>query len=363
LDIPPASLTGDIYGVSNGLRRIVWDPMKTAYTNNHVLTQFNVTLTPTPVPIYMIVDLRLDKGDSGQIEYVYEEDLTNDVWGAWVRNPITNNGAVIESVIWTGATTNDLYKTDKLVLRRIPSGKGTIGGFGYTANEVIFTKECYAGIFQVTAAQWAHIIGGSASVAAAPKNMVSYNDIRGATNSVPGINWPLTGHEVSPDSFLYELRAVTGLHDFDLPTEAQWEYLCRAGTTTLFNDGNADAYYDGAIEENNGYTNKYLDVLGWYLFNSNNEVHPVGQKKANAWGLYDMHGNVWEWCLDWYAGTVASGIDPVGPEVGSNGNRLARGGSYSHRAAQTRSSYRLSSAAPTYSSGINYGFRLVLNLP
>ncbi|MFA7174911.1 MAG: hypothetical protein WC340_16165 [Kiritimatiellia bacterium] len=98
----------------------VWDPTKAGYTNA-MLTQFTVNLTATPVPLYMIVDLTLPLGDAGQITYVYEEDLTNGLWGAWVRNPVTNAGTVVHSVIWTDVATKDLYKTEKLVLRRIPA--------------------------------------------------------------------------------------------------------------------------------------------------------------------------------------------------------------------------------------------------
>ncbi|HRR33443.1 MAG TPA: hypothetical protein P5026_05055, partial [Kiritimatiellia bacterium] len=97
LDLPPDSLSGHLYEVTPGPRRIIFDPTQTVYTNNQMLARFSVTLTPTPVPLYMIVDLTLAPGADGQIEYVYEEDLTNGLWGAWARNPVTNDGQVIES--------------------------------------------------------------------------------------------------------------------------------------------------------------------------------------------------------------------------------------------------------------------------
>ncbi|HRR35189.1 MAG TPA: hypothetical protein P5026_13890, partial [Kiritimatiellia bacterium] len=97
LALPLGSLAGDLFGQTSGAHRIVWDPMATVYTNAGVLGQFRVSLTPTLPPLYMIVDLTKTVGEEGQIEYVYEEALTNGLWGAWARNPVTNDGQVIES--------------------------------------------------------------------------------------------------------------------------------------------------------------------------------------------------------------------------------------------------------------------------
>lgn len=126
-----------------------------------------------------------------------------------------------------------------------------------------------------------------------------------------------------------------------LPTEAEWEYACRAGTT---------GEYGGTGS---------LDAMGWYEDNSGERTHEVKTKKANAWGLYDMHGNVWEWCSDWYDKTYyenSPGTDPVGPNSGSN--RVGRGGGWGDFARYCRSALR-SDSDPTGRRGI-LGFRLAL---
>jgi formylglycine-generating enzyme required for sulfatase activity len=129
---------------------------------------------------------------------------------------------------------------------------------------------------------------------------------------------------------------------YRLPTEAEWEYACRAGTTTR--------YYTGDSESD-------LARAGWYDGNSGDRTHPVGQKVANAFGLYDMHGNVWEWCQDWYGpyGT-ANATDPRGPQRGPG--RVVRGGGWYYYARKCRSAYR-NFCNPDNAYDF-YGFRLVL---
>jgi len=130
---------------------------------------------------------------------------------------------------------------------------------------------------------------------------------------------------------------------YDLPTEAEWEYACRAGTTTT--------YYTGDTE-------KDLDRAGWYRNNSGNSTHPVGQKTANAFGLYDMHGNVWEWCQDRYGDNYyskRSSQNPTGP--GSGSARVIRGGGWNISAPFCRSASR-SNDYP-YSGYDDVGFRVV----
>ena len=126
-----------------------------------------------------------------------------------------------------------------------------------------------------------------------------------------------------------------------LPTEAEWEYACRAGST---------GDYAGTGD---------LNTMGWCTSNSGGETHPVGQKTANKWGLYDMHGNVWEWCGDWYGGGYyanSPGTDPKGP--GQKSVRVLRGGSWSVIARFCRSAYRYYSAPATRDYS-DFGFRPV----
>ena len=236
----------------------------------------------------------------------------------------------------------DEYKTTKFILRRIEAGTFIMGGGSSDGSRrVTLTKPFYMGVFEVTQKQWELVMGSWPGSSPSsyygrgdpyPAYYVSYDDIRGSSS---GARWPASS-AVDASSFLGRLRAKTGL-DFDLPTEAQWEYACRVGTMTM--------YYWG--DEMN-------DCYAWYSSNSDSKTHPVGTKFPNAWGLYDMSGNVWEWCRDWY-GTLAYGADPVGSASGSY--RVLRGGSWYSSSGRCTSSYR-NSNDPSYRSS-SYGFRLV----
>ena len=241
---------------------------------------------------------------------------------------------------------SDEYRTTKLVLRHIPAGMFIMGGGSSDGSRrVTLTKPFYMGVFEITQRQWELVMGswpGSSPSSSSgrgdayPAYYVSYNDIRGSSS---GAQWPASS-AVDASSFLGRLRAKTGL-DFDLPTEAQWEYACRAGTTTAYYWGDS---MDGAY--------------AWYYNNSGLTTHPVGTKKPNAWGLYDMSGNVWEWCRDWY-GTLAYGVDPKGSASGSY--RVRRGGGWYSNADGCTSSDRYYDDPSNRTDG--NGFRLSRTLP
>ena len=133
-------------------------------------------------------------------------------------------------------------------------------------------------------------------------------------------------------------------YEYRLPTEAEWEYACRAGSTNLFSFGDDEAA---------------ADAHAWTEENSGQRSHPVGGKSPNAWGLHDMHGNVWEWCQDWFADYPDGVItDPAGPDSGEV--KVFRGGSWNHAAKFARCSSRFM-MAPTH--GIHFvGFRVALGV-
>jgi len=349
LTLPSGTLTGDLHDVTRGQKRIVFDPTKTAYTND-ILTRFNVDLKTSPAPLYMIVDLTKAAGAVGQTEYVYEAELVTNKWGSWVRNPVSNDTTVVESVIWTGVTNGTTYKTDKLVLRRVPAGSFTMGdGLVGTAN-ITLTKDFYVGVFEVTQWQWKKFMVNSSTFQNdfGPVEMMCYYDVRenADTDSAISPNWP-NSSSVGTNSFLGKLRAKSGMAGFDLPTEAQWEYACRAGTTTYYNDGLS------------GNASTQLDVLGWYTSNSGSTTHTVGLKQPNAWGLYDTLGNLYEWCLDWPLTTLLDDTDPKGASSNPSG-RERRGGSWASAADACRSAFR--GVNLPNNVGKYVGFRLVRNL-
>jgi formylglycine-generating enzyme required for sulfatase activity len=286
-----------------------------------------------------------------------------------------------------GGWTDD-YKTGKIVFCRIPATPGytmgsptnEVGRYGdeMQQHQVTLTADFYIGVFPITQRQWELVMGNKPSYftnatyyASRPVEQVSYYEIR--ENPLPVIgqntkgsaispNWPAT-NAVHADSFMGKLRAKTGLTGFDLPTEAQWEYACRAGTTTALNSG-----YDLT----NTVQDAHMDQVGRYLYNgpntygydqgvaTNGGTAAVGSYLPNAWGLYDMHGNVFQWCLDWwetYPGTV---IDPKGATSGMT--RVGRGGPWLGEARDCRSAFRSNYFFP-YCGTYFFGFRAALAPP
>jgi formylglycine-generating enzyme required for sulfatase activity len=208
----------------------------------------------------------------------------------------------------------NLGNTVTLKLALIPKGTFLMGSpatekdpeHGHADNEVqhavTISKSFYMGVTEVTQKQYETVMGKNPSTFKGPNNPVD----------------PVTWDEAV--EFCRKLAATTG-KTIRLPTEAEWEYACRAGSKTRFSFGDADAN---------------LGAYAWYTANSADRTtgvkstHPAGLKKPNAWGLYDMHGNVWEWCSDWYAADYGpeSQTDPAGPAKGAI--RVLRGGSWNY---------------------------------
>ena len=283
-----------------------------------------------------------------------------------------------------GGVTNIAYKTDWLVMRKIPArgctytkgatvAENSAGTGGTRPHMVAFTNDFYLGIYEMTQKQLFNVAGvrcssnftNRADSDCLPCDTVAWgrsasigtlDSLRDWHNNIHGSVHPQGMVSLADDnslslnmhSLLYKLAHHAGIA-FDLPTSAQWEYACRAGSAARFNNGSMTD----------------MDKLGWYVDNSEDTPHPVGLKAENAFGLYDMHGNVCEWVLD-YAYTDAAhdkstdyDIEPAGHSPNGSYLKECRGGSYK--------SERYSCGAVSYTSmGVNYipvhgdavGFRL-----
>ncbi|MFH1377718.1 MAG: formylglycine-generating enzyme family protein, partial [Planctomycetota bacterium] len=202
------------------------------------------------------------------------------------------------------------------------------------AHTVNISKDFYIGVFEVSQRQWFEVMGSWPSYFTSdrdkrPVEQISWNDIKGSSG------------------FIDTISQRTGI-SFDLPTEAEWEYCCRAGTNSYFSfgDSSGDAYRWSSSNSDTG---------------NGNETHEVGTKLPNPWGLYDMHGNVCEWCLDYfsyfyYEICINSGIvsNPEGAIAGST--RIFRGGSFNGYSSLSAVRYY----AYPYNQSNGIGLRVVL---
>jgi len=220
----------------------------------------------------------------------------------------------------------DLGSGVTMKLALIPAGKFMMGE-GNNQHEVTLSKPFYMGVTEVTQAQYEAVMGTNPS------------KFKGATNPVDMVSW----NDVT--EFCKKLSEKTR-QAVRLPTEAEWEYACRAGSKTGFSFGDADEGFGD---------------YAWYSANSGNTTHPVGQKKPNAWGLFDMHGNVCEWCADWY-GEYPKGAatDPQSPASGAS--RVLRSGCWSSNPFGCRSATRNNFFGSPDSRYFTYGFRVVVSV-
>ena len=316
--------------VAPGDHLVVWHPRASwpdhVFTNNEVSVEVRAWDVTIP-PDYMVVDLSYT---NAPLRYYVSEKALPD-----------------------GGLTNDIYRTTKLVMRRIPAS-GNVWTMGSPAGElgrvaarevqrlVTMTNDYYLGVFPITQAQHTLVVGSNptqANIRGCDEASVygeTYEALRGAS-----VDWPLTAHAVGGASHLKRWRDLTNL-DLDIPTSAQWEFACRAGTGTIF-------YY--------GTETNLLSNYAWCSYNAGGVHHRVGEKLPNGFGLYDLYGNGWEWCLDYTGGiTDAPIVEPTGPETGSldQNRRVGRGGAVGSGPDGCRSA----KVNPQAATG-GYGYRLL----
>lgn len=335
ISIAPRTLTGAGASapVKAGTHRMTWDMS----TDEPGLHSANFTMKIhafTGAAPYLVVDLS-SGADSTHYEFRYSNtppDLTQNTCRTtelWLR-------LILPGTFMMGSPSTEL-------------GRGT----NETLHQVTLTKPFYMGVFEVTQKQWELVMGSNPSYykySVSPVENVSYNMIRG---SVSGILWPKS-NQVDSTSFMGKIRNRTGL-TFDLPTEAQWEYACRAGTSTALNNGKNLTNVSSCLNTNEvgRYSSNRSDGKGGWVYHTK-----VGSYQPNIWGLYDMHGNVYEWCLDRWTNSLGTApvTDPAGATSGAS--RLRRGGSWWHDAQSCRSAFRY-----YYTSSFSYrdfGLRIVV---
>jgi formylglycine-generating enzyme required for sulfatase activity len=265
-----------------------------------------------------------------------------------VADAAGNTATANRTVTVVGNRSVDLNATVAMDMLWVPSGTFTMGSPTTEAgrqsdredeHNVSLTQGFYLGKYEVTQAQYEAVIGTNPS---------EFNATGNGNRPVEKVNWTeavafctqLTTQEQAAG------RLPAGWA-YVLPTESQWEYACRAGTTTAYSWGatiassNANYNWDGGVNDGNDFK----------------QTRDVGQYAANPWGFFDMHGNVWEWTADWYQAAYPIGnpvIDPTGPASGSY--RVIRGGSWNNTGPYLRSAARYSNT-PSYRS-YGFGFRV-----
>ena len=367
-DVNFTNVIGDVNRVveTGTVRRIYWQPCKSwpdqTITGGRIRAVVKAWATNAP-PDYCAVCLLTDE----EIEARKLANVSFDV-------PRRRYFASAEAV--PGGVSNRMYKTEYLLLRKIPAA-GVIWRMGsplteydrIEANElphkVMLSDDYYIGVYEITQFQFKSLYGSNPSLHQGadypdsdiyPVGKVGWGAIRGSPDTY---KWPSadSGHNVDDEKFIGILRNISGIASFDLPTEAQWEYACRAGYGTAYGNG-------GMNDKDSSWGAKPCHAMAWYYDNSETNgvrrAHPVGEKEANELGLYDMHGNALELCLDWLSAVDPTSVDkvsenPTGPDEGAQ--KVLRGGGYNSTRIICRSAAR--SSISVWGNDGPTGFRVV----
>lgn len=359
-----AGFAGDVFQkVEAGNRSMVWDA--SALWPDGLISNLSARVTAWALdapPPYLVVDLSAGAAaGSGGYPVRYYPDLIS---------------------LPEGGLSNDLYRTEHLLLRFIPASTFYMGSLQFepyrlaaseALHRVTLTNSFYLALFETTQRQWELVMGSNPAGfklegETRPVENITYLSVREGSESAT-LNWPATGYQVGDDSFMGKLRDRTGLNGFDLPTEAQWEFACKAGSwqgISVF----------GGVPLTNATSDANLNLAGRYLGNGGrvsdygsasmatipvaHATAKVGSYLPNAWGFYDMHGNVFEWTLDYYSDNLGTlpVVEPVGAP--SDWYRVIRGCSYYNKAEMFRSAYRRGCRAPEDETRWHTGFRVAL---
>ena len=387
-----SSISGERYGIAeDGVGSFVIDPVKAFGTAKVALANFKVKLSLTPAAatinevIYKVFDLStgacqdITRADfyNGKVE---DGDFVTDYTSLHSRFLAPSSEMIGDVLIWTGVTNNVKYKTTHLVMRKIPAANKiwTMGALptetGARAEEtnhlVKLTKDFYMGVFEITQKQYTLLVGNNPSSGTTredadvlPVNKLFYGNLEANNNN-------------TACEFVKRVRAKTTNINFCLPTEAQWEFACRAGSVSALYSGRFVSE-GGLWSGNDGQTNPLAwfggenDTQGNSAIDGVRAQHPVGQKLPNAFGLYDMYGNVLEFTTDLlntgsdYISTFGANWRPgdvvVDPNVTATGSKFVlRGGSFYKAAAYCRSGCRRLSLGRWDTPSNDNGMRIAL---
>lgn len=331
--VPVTAVNGEINRkLSAGTHSFTWRP-RADWPTGRSLADAEIAVRAWPLdapPDYLVADLRT----TGAVRYY----ATAAAIPSGLQGAGTQGGLVLRRIRATGRRYrmgSPGEEAGRVALREIP-------------HYVTLTNDFYIGLWPVTCEQHFYVTNepGTApnsDCISRPKLGLGFADMRGSGSDY---DWPDRGHDVSDGSFFGRLRTRTGVKTFDLPTEAEWEFACRAGTDTpLYDEGPATAlawYLDSDFSANGGDGDK-------------DKAQHCGLLRPNAWGLHDMLGDCYEFCLDWYSegsDFATSGMEvtaPVGPASNANGKKVTRGGCYKNDASVIRCAFRGYDNASGYS--------------